>query len=361
VGVLVAAALVNGLAVSRERRFEDLALAEGTVPVYASVDGHAIHCQGVEEAEPCLSGHRSRGGRPAVLWLGNSQLHAVNQHRPGDEPAAPVLFRVLAAQGRDLLTFSLPNASLQEHLVLFAYLLPRLPLETLLLPLVFDDTRETGLRASIARALTDPTTVALLEDTEVGRSILAQHQQSGDGDLAALDETVQERSEVALNGWLEEHSQLWSLRPKLRGTLFVHLYNLRNTLLGITPQSKRRVIPGRLERNLAAGAAILAEAQARGIATLVYVVPLRDDVEPPYVAAEYTDFKQRARQLAERHGARFADLQALVPAALWGRKQATDLDGVLELDFMHFQAGGHALLAERLAELVQTSPRSPRS
>ena len=37
-----------------------------------------------------------------------------------------------------IITFSQPNANLQEHYVLFEYLRHRLPVRTLILPLVFD-------------------------------------------------------------------------------------------------------------------------------------------------------------------------------------------------------------------------------
>jgi len=38
---------------------------------------------------------------------------------------------------------------------------------------------------------------------------------------------------------------------------------------------------------------------------------------------------------------------------LWGRKDATSANGTPELDFMHFQAGGHRLLAGAMLGLLQ--------
>lgn len=352
VGLVLGLLAVPLLAPEHEEDFEDLALGPATTAFYATSEGRPIHCKDARDAAECLETHRAAGEPPVVLWLGNSQVHGINQMKPGDETAAALLFDALRPRGLHLVTFSQPNANLQEQLALFAYLEPRLPVRLLLLPVVFDDLRETGLRASLLPLLDDSGARRLLGRSEAGRRILARHATQAEGDLAGLVDTVQERSERALTGWLEEHSRLWALRPQLRGQLFKRLHRLRNTLLGITPQSTRRVIPGRLELNLAAAEAILAGAAKAGATALVYIVPLRNDVKVPYDLAEYAAFKRRVEALAARHGADYLNLEGLVPAGYWGSKRSTSLDGRLEIDFMHFQAGGHALLAEQLEAWV---------
>ena len=87
---------------------------------------------------------------------------------------------------------------------------------------------------------------------------------------------------------------------------------------------------------------------------LIYIVPLRSDVEVPYVASEYLQFKADVYSLAKKHHAAFFNLENLVPAELWGTKDSTTGGVSQELDFMHFQAGGHKLLADQLAELVRS-------
>jgi hypothetical protein len=364
-GFLQLACLAMGLALGllavplltppRLENFEDLALGQGTTAVYATVDGKPIHCKHMVDAQGCLDTHRRSGGLPVILWLGNSQVHGINQYKEGEETAPAILFPRLRERGLHLVTFTQPNANLQEQLALYAYLESRLPIRSLILPVVFDDLRETGVRSDVLPVFEDPAARTVLEDSEVGRKLMARHVSQGEGDLAALHETVQERSETALNDWLGAHSQLWSLRPQLRGQLFKQLYNLRNSLLGITAQSTRRMIPGRMELNFAAMSEILRRAEAAGIEALAYVVPLRDDVAVPYDLAEYAAFKQRVERLAEEGGARFANLERLVPAELWGTKGSTNLDGELEIDFMHFQSGGHRLLADRLETLLPQS------
>ena len=97
----------------------------------------------------------------------------------------------------------------------------------------------------------------------------------------------------------------------------------------------------------------LEDARARGIATVTYVAPLRGDVPPPYVTEEYARFRRDAAALAAETGARFADLDSLVPSEAWGTTQASGFAGDAEIDFMHFRTEGHALLAGAVERLLR--------
>jgi hypothetical protein len=330
-------------------RFEDIGLGNNTAAVFASVGGDPIHCGDMLTVPACLAGFRKRGSTNAALWLGNSQLHGVNQWRPGEQTAAARLAESLRAQGIDLITLSQPNGNLQEHLVLYAYVRTRLPLHTVLLPAVFDDMRESEVRGTIAPALDDPAVRAVLEASEIGRTILATTKRVEDPDLAALDQTLQEKSEASLNRWLDRHVELWDLRPEARGRIGQWIFQVRNFVFGITSHSKRRMIAGRYVQNLAAAEAILADAHEQGIRVLLYVAPLRGDVELPYVENEYLNFQHELEALAGRYGAQYVNLGDAVPPDLFGVTDATTVDAAADVDFMHFQAGGHAILAERLA------------
>ena len=334
--------------------FEEVALGSETTAVFARVDGVPIHCIDLRDIEGCLAGIRARHPSRVALWLGNSQLHAINQYETGERTAPALVHDRLAGAGLDLLTLSPPNANLQEHYALFEYVRARVPLELVIVPLVFDDLREDGLRATIASALSDPATRAGLEQRPEGTELARRYDGAPAAieDLAGVAQTVQERSEKFLNGWLEEHWKLWDARPEVRGALFRGVYLVRNSLFGIDAQSTRHVIPARHDRNIAALRGMLASAAAAGIAPVVYVVPLRNDVAIPYDPAEYAQFKSEVREIAREDGARFADLESLVPAGYWGRTLAGGVGGGTEIDFMHFQAEGHTLLAEAvLAEI----------
>lgn len=334
-----------------EGQFEDLALGLETKTVPGIVSGTTVHCHTLSDLSACLKGYAERGQHaPVVLWLGNSQLHAVNQYVAGQETAVPGLHRALSHDGKYLLALSQPNANLQEHYALLAYLLPRLPIDTVILPVVFDDFRETGLRTDLSAILSDPAAAASMGSTEIGRRLLqhASRQQPAADDWAGLASTPQEHVERELDARLGEHWPLWAQRPELRGQLVVSLFELRNWALGIDASSLRKVIPSRYAMNRDALVAALRLVQAHGAQAFVYIVPLRPDLAAPYDPTEYSRFKQEIEQLASLGGARFANLEGLVPAGLWGSQTAVTVGAGKDLDFMHFQAGGHLLLSEAI-------------
>ena len=134
--------------VNSDVNFDELAFTDGTTSYFAKVNQLQIHCSSFPTIYQCINDYKNFGGNEeVVLWLGNSQLHAINQMRTGDETASAILYRDLKTEYKHLLTFSQPNASLQEHYVLYEYLSQKLPISYLLLPVVFDDLRETGIRS----------------------------------------------------------------------------------------------------------------------------------------------------------------------------------------------------------------------
>jgi len=216
---------------------------------------------------------------------------------------------------------------------------------------VFDDTRETGIRPSIAKSFEDNVVSNELKQTDIGKSILEanQGQSEKDSDLAGVVNTTQEWSERVLNEFLKKNVSLWELRPEIRGRIFVGMYKLRNWIFGINPGTKRPKILGRYNLNMLALKALLQSARDDHINVLLYVVPIRQDVEIPYIAEEYSQFKNEVSLMAKNAGAFFVNLEDLVPAHLWGQKESTTIGrSNLELDYMHFQEKGHYLLARDL-------------
>jgi hypothetical protein len=336
------------------QKLEELALGDDTKSYYATIDGYPIHCREIDDADDCLIGWKHRGNRDAILWLGNSQLHAINQMKDGDENAAKIVHMKMDQRQLDLLAFSQPNASLQEHFVMFSYLIRHLSIKLLILPLVFDDTRETGIRTGIAEAYEDPDVSQILSESKIGQSLIEKESPgvTSNEDFTGVRETVQESVESTLNRLLAKHLLFWGSRPGLRGDLYVGLYRFRNFMLGINPQSKRKLLSGRYQKNMEALIEILRLAKNRKIKVLAYIAPIRDDVEIPYVPEEYLRFKNETEKLVHKWKAFFVNIEGIVPARFWGTKASTTLDGKDELDFMHFQAEGHKLLAQSIEKNV---------
>jgi len=335
--------------------FDELALGKETLLYAAQVDDTLIHCYDLENAKRCIDGYDKKSTNindDVVLWLGNSQLHSINQMKPSDETAAPILHRSIIDLQKYFMTFSQPNANLQEHYVLFNYLVSKVPVSTLVLPVVFDDMRETGIRKSISDVFKDQHVVNELKKTSIGKKLLSNYddQDMIGNDMAALEETVQERVEIFLDTKLGLYWQTWKERPSLRGSFFYgFLYNTRNWLFNINPSSIRKVIPGRYIANTQALHAILKTAQEKSINVLLYIVPIRNDIQIPYDLVQYASFKEEIGIVANKYNnVMFKNLEGLVPAKLWGTKASTTIGKEVEVDFMHFQAGGHQILADSL-------------
>ncbi len=334
-------------------KFEEFALGGENTSSLGLVNDIQVHCYDLEDAHKCINGYKkSRPREDIILWLGNSQLHTINQMKQGNLTAAHILHQYANVDSKYYLTFSQPNASLQEHYLLFEYLTHKLPVTTLVLPVVFDDMRETGIRSSLIDAFKNQTTSRRLNKTEIGRKMDSNQgdQDSSGNDMAALEDTVQEQSEKYLNDELEEIWNIWEKRPELRGSFLGNLYLFRNWLFRINPSSIRKMIPGRYIMNMQALKAILQSANEQKIKVLIYIPPLRDDVKIPYDLEQYSNFKAEVQSIVKEYGVRFSNLENLVPAKYWGTKDTTTLGGGQELDFMHFQAGGHRLLADALYE-----------
>jgi hypothetical protein len=334
-----------------------LALGEDT-SLYKPIDSSAkIHCHDLKDFSSCIDSYhkknRSTLYEDVVLWLGNSQLHSINQMKFGEETSTPILHRDIKDKKKYLMTFSQPNANLQEHFVLFNFLINKVPISTLILPVVFDDMRETGLRNSLTGATKELNVVERLKKSSIGKKILANHSEK---DMAgnkktALEGTMQEDAEFFLDTKLSLFWNTWSERSSLRASfLYGVLYKFRNWLFDINPSSIRKVIPGRYLMNIQALNEILFTAQDKNIDILLYIAPIRNDIKIPYNLVEYENFKEEVRGVASKYNnVVFENLEDLVPPEYWGSKVSTSFNGSLEeVDFMHFQAGGHKILAESI-------------
>jgi hypothetical protein len=353
IGLVFGVGILHVLSLSfvTEDKFDELALGQGTTGYFANVDEVQVHCGDLNDANLCIDNYKNLSSKENVtLWLGNSQLHAINQKKPGDVTASAILHRVAKINSKYLLTFSQANASLQEHYLLFEYLSQKIPVTILILPVVFDDLRETGIRPSLIDAFNNHAVSVRLNNTEIGNKMLAVHrsQDASGNDMAALEDTVQENSEKYLNTKLEKIWDIWEKRSTFRGNFLENLYLFRNSVFGINPSSIRRMIPGRYIMNMDALKATVQSANEQGIKVILYITPLRNDVKVPYDLEDYVKFKSELKLISQKYEARFVNFERLIPANLWGAKNATTLGGGYELDFMHFKAGGHELLAQAL-------------
>jgi hypothetical protein len=332
---------------------ENFALGAENQAAFESWNGRRITAATPRDIAELIE-HEAKATSPAtprprrVLWLGNSQLHAINQFRTGDHLGP---YWLAESCDCDPLGISLPNASLQEHLVLTHTITARLPVSAVVVKLVFDDLREDGLRDDLAPMLSTEVRQSLGQ-SDIGAALMRnwdEKSRAGGGadKTKGLEGFAQKYVEDQLVDGLAALVPLWADRPHLRSRLFADLYDARNWALGITPSTVRRVIKLRFEKNMRAFEALIEYTRKADVPLLVYIAPIRQDVPLPYEVEAYRRWVADVARIAADRGFRFLNLERLVPAHQWGSVRKGDID------FMHFQGSGHKLLADALHPEVQ--------
>ena len=354
--------VMAGIARQPKIKFSEVALGAQNTSRFAVRDGTLIHIQKRKDFPELISGVKSRNLGNTILWLGNSQLHAINNAHVNDETAVAKVHDFLLGEF-DTVATSYPNANLQEHLVTLAYLHNKLNnIKVLIVPLVFDDLRETGIRDDIQPLLENPSVAEQLKTLQCCENLvrgvfsdLDPHSSGVVKQEIETRETLQDKTEKFLDQILERNSIIWASREKARGLFFLQLYRLRNTVFAITPQTKRAVIKPRYKANIEAFKGILELANRDAIQVVSYIAPLRTDVKPPYDLAAYTSFKNEVRILCSQFpNVSFFDFERIVPAEYWGLKNTTSLNTAQEIDFMHFMEPGHQKLANAIVEVFRS-------
>jgi hypothetical protein len=334
---------------------ENLAKGEQNISRVESNNGVPYTAYTVKDIKELIASRAETGAKyNNLLWLGNSQLHYINQYHEGDHLSPHWLRQAWKAPGSlDPLGFSLPNANLQEYLVLSRYTRIKLPVNMLIVELVFDDLREDGLRNEFADILTHDITDGICGNSASAESVIkrfmaARKTSDGESSKSVLSGTIQGPVESWLNRKLGNAWSLWADRAQIEGKILYGLYRLRNAVFGIKAISVRKMIHSRYVLNMSALADMLADFKQSGTPVLLYIAPIRQDKPIPYDAAEYVRWKSEIDMLAKQYDARLINLETLIPGEYWGSYTGD------EIDFMHFRGPGHRMVADALLPHVKS-------
>jgi len=355
--LILGAALAFTLLYLAKDRFaiktDELAFGTETANILGDVDGRVTHCLGADDTALCETEFFKANPEKTIFWMGNSQLPAINRFETGQENAPQSLFRALEKRGIYLATYSQPNANLSEHAVLINALMPKYQPDIVILPVVFDDIREQGIRPIIADFAKDPKTMLELQNSMswpfVSASLASIQGQPGSSpsELGLEKENLQKIVERNFTKFLGENWSLWADRPILRGTALSAQHLLRNRLLGIHSYTKRSVNPNIYNARIELLSAIIADVKTSGSELLLYIPPYRDDIDGPYIKTQYDAFKSDLANIAKTNETYFLDLENTVAGPEWGT--VTDrIFGFKEPDFMHFTEQGHIAFAQAL-------------
>ena len=153
--------------------YKNLAITTGNEFKFTDLRHKKVHCQDAVDWQICFDAYSvTAEDNDLIIWLGNSQLHTINNYVAGQSPSSYLLHTELSKNKRWLITLSQPNANLIEHLLILCHLQARYPIKEVLLSLVFDDFRETGIRPSLSKLAIDPK-IELCFERSVGSDGLA--------------------------------------------------------------------------------------------------------------------------------------------------------------------------------------------
>jgi hypothetical protein len=316
-----------------------------------------VICSGLDDLDRCLSALPPSGTRKRVLWLGWSQLYAINDYHPGGRTGPALLAHELDPHGIDLVAVAMPNINPREELLVYEYVRRRITLSGLIVPAWLQGMKQEGIRPSWAAALADPAVRGALAALPSGPSILAANAQEAKSAQEIAQKTAQEPAQTTqqrVEGWLVAQLDalfpLWRLRGEAQGRIKLALLDgkeqvlrLRNLLLGTRAKNWVNVIPpARRAINMQALTDLVGAARRDGLPVLLYVPP-RSRREFPFDPAVYAAFKADAEQLAHASGASFANIEDSVADGVWGK--IDNGAGELVTDYSHFTAVGHRQMA----------------
>jgi hypothetical protein len=344
-------------------KFEDAALGTGTVAYYAEdSQKNKIHYIPKHDPSLFLSEISHHLKNKTILYLGNSQSHSINQLKANDNTMSGYLFDDIIDSNVTFLTASIPNANLQEHYLLYNYFALKIPnLKLIVIPVFMDDLRETGVRESYFQKISNEN-FSILQNNELAQEINSSLKSfhnsdqndstTNNKDFNALQETTQDVVERSLNKALKNNFSFWENRETIRGKYFLNLYKTRNTILGISSQSTRKMIASRYNKNLNALKLIIEEAQQNETKVMLIIPPLRQDIKYPYDKKEYEKFKLEIQVLANLNSISYVDIDNIIDGKYWGYSASTQLFKEKDYDFMHFQAAAHKIMADSLKPYI---------
>jgi hypothetical protein len=319
-------------------------------------------CFSIEDLDRCLGALPPSSTRKRLLWLGWSQLYAINDYHAGDRTAPALLAERLEGQDVDLIAIAMPNINPREALLVYEYLRPRLRLSGVIVPAWLQGMKQEGIRPTWQAALADPAVRSALAALPSGSAILGSvapqaksAQEIGQQNLAKDTRTTQERVEQRLVAELTDRFAPWRVRSQAQGEIKLALLagkeqvlRLRNLVLGTRAEHWINVIPpARYAINLEAFTDLVSAARRDGLPVLVYVPPRPGGHRFPFDPAVYAAFKWDSERIARQHGASFANIEDTVADDLWG--EADNGAGEVVTDPSHFTAAGHRLMADALA------------
>lgn len=285
---------------------------------------------------------------PLVVLVGMSQMYAINDAKPEDKIIAEHLDDRLAPYGLRVFGLGAPNMHNEEALLLLlaTQAEPKTSPAFFIYGVCFDKFRNIDLRPGFQRYLRQNTALELRwRETAVKYQKRFPH--AADKMLTSLASVTapsnkkNESFEERLRSFVAKIVPLIAARQDLYAAITMKLFELRNLLFNITPQSKRPILKSRYELNQEFLEIITAVALEHGIQPIYYVIPLNPLSANPYIPEQYQSFKSWLQTLCINKKIPFANFESVVPSQYWGEFMGGP-------DFKHFREEGHDLTSRAI-------------
>jgi len=300
-----------------------------------------------------------------VLWLGASQLHAINHYEQGDDLAVGYanLQSTNNKNGDTYVQCSLGNANFHE--MLCSYLMLRgldVKVDTLLVALTYDDLREAGIRPEVRKWMESPkiwltkTQPGELRSLQEELNKLETNQGVPNSPVARnpTSGTPQEQLEAEIVSGLVSFWAAYGKRGQIRSMIHIFLRSFAARILGGVFQRRTPEVPKVIKSwNQGALETLITVAIKDGLRICLYKQPHRPGLQPFLHNRQDYDrwhesIEAMARKTPQIH---YQDFETIVPASLWG------LTNEGRPDCFHFQDKGHRILGTAINTWLQSLPK----
>ncbi len=368
VGFLLSICLFSLLSLAfSDFRADARGLGMNTVSVVANYKGHQVSDLW-EPRHPLMETfeYYRDNGYSIALWVGNSQLHAINRISDNDKLAVEWANRISDARNDSLvyLQVSIPNASMNDFLAYYLSFREQgyIP-DYFIAPITFDDLRETRITRWIIQhipALSDEMRIAggqpvsVIEDSL--KALASLEANSNPVERNPTAGTPQEKLEMALIDILENHWDGFRNRGNVISAITFHIRTLWLRLQRILQPEIPRAepIPRALrDRSFDTITALASCIQADGSQLFLYQPPHRPN-EPVfyYQRDEYDSFYETLKTWCDSNQVLYSSFESLVPEEYWGYTN----EGYP--DVFHFQGYGHQLLGREVDSTLNSFRRN---
>lgn len=289
-----------------------------------------------------------------ALWIGNSQLHAINLFKAGDKLAIDYLSENIDSlqRGIEVFQISSPHLNILEELVYLSELNNKdiLP-DILIIPITFRSFHFNSIRNKFKGLEGYSNVEKIIKREKVVDFFSYEKSLEKKKNASVKNETPQDITENIIETELIKRVPYFSERKNTKSFIkylpkwLIHKVSPKRNNVGIG-------LKDNIELSCDALKDLIAFSNNNGITLLFYHVPHPQSPNSFFYDMEsYKGFKKKVdRIIQENTTVSVHDLSQTIPDNLWGLNN----DG--NKDIYHFQSKGHKMLGNQITQILTATP-----